>query len=602
MSLLDVRELSVTYPHRSGPVYAVRGASVRLDAGEIVGLAGESGCGKTTLARAVLRLLPAGARVSGRILLDGRDVLALGWGALRAVRWAGASLVFQGAQHTLNPVHRIGAQVAEPMLVHRRATRRRAAVAAADLLARVGLPADWTARYPHQLSGGQRQRVMIAMALACSPRLVIADEATAAVDTVTQARLLRLLAGLVAEDRLGLLMIGHDLTALASVCHRLAVMYAGRVIEQGPADALLETPRHRYTRALVDAAGRFGDPAGRWNPRSLPGDPPDPARPAAGCAFVPRCPAATIECTTAPVDLRPDGPGRLTACLHPVDAPAESVPARSAPAGRVPVATTAGAGPLLSIEDMTVSYGGAPAVDRVSLYLEPGEFVALVGESGGGKTTLARAAVGLVRPAGGRVSLAGWAPRHSGADLRRLRRQVQLIPQDPGGALNPRHTAGHAVAEALRIHRLDHGPERVARALARVGLRPPERFADRRPVDLSGGQQARVAIAASLAVGPKVLIADEPVSGLDASARGEILALLLTLRDGEGLSVLLITHDLAVAWQVADRIVVMRHGRVVEGGPVERVAGAPAHPHTRELLDSARGRRKCDCPMTRGDG
>jgi oligopeptide/dipeptide ABC transporter ATP-binding protein len=596
VTVLDIRDLSVSYRAPGRPVAAVRGVSIGVADGEIVGLAGESGCGKTTVARAVLRLLPPAATVTGRVLLDGRDVLTLGWGDLRAVRWTGASIVFQGAQHSLNPVHRVGAQIAEPLLVHRRATRRAAAATAADLLARVGLPADLGDRFPHQLSGGQRQRVMIAMALACSPRVMIADEATSAVDTVTRSRLLRLLTDLVAERGLGLLMISHDLPMLASTCSRLMVMYAGRVVEDGPAGPLVRAPRHPYTAGLVRAAGRLGDPAARRRPRSLPGDPPDPAQPQPGCAFAPRCARALPACVGSPVRLRPDGPARRVACVSPVDgvAAASEGPPGGRPAGRAVGGPSAA---LLSVRELSVgpparSSGSAPIVDRVSLHVGPAEIVGLVGESGGGKTTLARATVGLCRPVAGEISLGGAVLAHTGAALRRFRRQVQFIPQDPGGALNPGHTVGRAVTEALRIHRVDpaDAPRRVAEALARVGLRPPERFLPRYPAELSGGQQARVAIAAGLVVGPRVLIADEPVAALDASARGEILDLLLRLRDGTGLSVLLVTHDLAAAWQVADRLVVMRAGRMVETGAVERVVSAPTHPYTRMLLDAGGAR------------
>jgi peptide/nickel transport system ATP-binding protein len=294
-----------------------------VSSGEAVGLAGESGCGKSTVARVVLRLLPADAHVAGQVLLDGEDVLGMTWGRLRAVRWAGASIVFQGAQHSLNPVHRIRDQIAEPVLLHQRTTRRQARAIADGLLARVGLPAELGKGFPHQLSGGQRQRVVIAMALACAPRLVVADEATTAVDTVTQAQVLRLLIGLVGDQGLGLLMISHDLPLLAAACQRLAVMYAGRVVEEGPVRRLAAAPRHPYAAALVAAGGRLGDPAARRRPKSLPGDPPDPARPLPGCAFAPRCPSATAACTASYVPLRPDEPDHRTACLHPVEGPVE---------------------------------------------------------------------------------------------------------------------------------------------------------------------------------------------------------------------------------------------------------------------------------------
>ncbi|NYV76280.1 ABC transporter ATP-binding protein, partial [Streptomyces sp. UH6] len=258
MTLLDVQNLEVTYP---GGAAAVRGVDLTLEAGQKLGIAGESGCGKSTLALALLRLLPAGTKVGGRILLDGEDVLAMKWGQVRAVRWAGASIVFQGAMHSLNAVHRIGDQIAEPILLHRRATAAGARRKVGELLEQVGLPAARASAYPHELSGGQRQRVMIAMALACDPGLVIADEPTTALDVMIQAQILRLIEELVSEQNVGLIMISHDLAVLADTCDRLAVMYAGRVVEEGPAGRVFEDARHPYARALSAAFPRIGDPA-----------------------------------------------------------------------------------------------------------------------------------------------------------------------------------------------------------------------------------------------------------------------------------------------------------------------------------------------------
>ncbi|MGW5127786.1 ABC transporter ATP-binding protein [Streptomyces sp. NPDC004069] len=313
MSLLDVRNLEVTYP---GGVAAVRGADLSLEAGEKLGIAGESGCGKSTLALALLRLLPAGTRVGGEILLDGEDVLAMKWGRVRAVRWAGASIVFQGAMHSLNAVHRVGDQIAEPILLHRKATAAGAKKKTGELLEQVGLPAARAGAYPHELSGGQRQRVMIAMALACDPRLIIADEPTTALDVMIQAQILRLIEGLVSEQDLGLVMISHDLAVLADTCDRLAVMYAGRVVEEGPARQVYDDARHPYGRALSEAFPRIGDPSSRFAPRGLPGDPPDPAAVPAGCAFHPRCPVALDLCATQDQSLREAGPARRAACVH----------------------------------------------------------------------------------------------------------------------------------------------------------------------------------------------------------------------------------------------------------------------------------------------
>ncbi|MFE0318100.1 ABC transporter ATP-binding protein [Streptomyces albogriseolus] len=313
MSLLEVRDLTVTYADGAA---AVRGVDLRLDAGSKLGIAGESGCGKSTLALALLRLLPAGARVGGEILLDGEDVLAMKWGRVRAVRWAGASIVFQGAMHSLNPVHRIGDQIAEPIVLHGRATAAGARKRAGELLEQVGLPAARASAYPHELSGGQRQRVMIAMALACDPRLIVADEPTTALDVMIQAQILRLIEQSVADQGVGLVMISHDLAVLADTCDRLAVMYAGRVVEEGPAAQVHEDARHPYARALSDAFPRIGDPSSRRAPRGLPGDPPDPSALPGGCTFHPRCPVALDSCAVDDQPLREVGRAWRAACVR----------------------------------------------------------------------------------------------------------------------------------------------------------------------------------------------------------------------------------------------------------------------------------------------
>ncbi|KAB2974572.1 ABC transporter ATP-binding protein [Streptomyces sp. SS1-1] len=313
MTLLEVRNLEVTYP---GGAAAVRGVDLSLEAGQKLGIAGESGCGKSTLALALLRLLPPGTRVGGEVLLDGEDVLTMRWGRVRAVRWAGASIVFQGAMHSLNAVHRVGDQIAEPILLHRRATPAAARRRTGELLEQVGLPAARASAYPHELSGGQRQRVMIAMALACDPRLVVADEPTTALDVMIQAQILRLIERLVAEQELGLVAISHDLAVLAETCDRMAVMYAGRVVEEGPARTVYEHADHPYARALSEAFPRIGDPASRFAPRGLPGDPPDPSALPSGCAFHPRCPVALDSCAADDPALRVSGAGRRAACVH----------------------------------------------------------------------------------------------------------------------------------------------------------------------------------------------------------------------------------------------------------------------------------------------
>jgi peptide/nickel transport system ATP-binding protein len=314
--LLAIRDLHVTYATGEGALPAVRGVDLTVERGQIVGVAGESGCGKSTLASTVLRLQPTSATVSGQVLFDGSDVMTMRWGDLRAVRWAGASIVFQGALHSLNPVHRIGSQIAEPLHVHssglgEAAVGRRVS----ELLEQVGLDPERARAYPHQLSGGQKQRVMIAMALACDPELVVADEPTTALDVMVQAQVLSVLSELVRERGVGMMMISHDLSVLADLCDRITVMYAGRVVEEGPAEKVFSAPIHPYSGALSAAFPRVGDPAARFAPAGLPGDPPDPRNLLGGCSFAPRCPRAADVCLPAEPDLTAYG-DRAAACVR----------------------------------------------------------------------------------------------------------------------------------------------------------------------------------------------------------------------------------------------------------------------------------------------
>ncbi|PXY36002.1 dipeptide ABC transporter ATP-binding protein [Prauserella flavalba] len=530
--LLELRDLGVTYSTGGDEVEAVRDVNLALEPGETLGIAGESGSGKSTVALSVLRLLPKSAKVSGEILLDGEDVTTMRWGRLRAVRWSSASVVFQGAMHALNPVRRVGEQIAEPIRLHTDLPEAKVRARVTELLDQVDLPPAKARSYPHELSGGQKQRVMIAMAVACEPRLILADEPTTALDVIVQAQVLALLGELVAERGIGLVLITHDLSVLAATCRRIAVMYRGEVVEEGPGDEVMARPRHEHTRALAAAFPTVGDPASRFAPA-----------------------------TTNPLPPEPD---------------------RAAPDAEAPG--------LLAARDLKVTFRDrhgevVHAVAGVDLDVRRDEIVALVGQSGSGKTTLARALLGLQRPTAGSVFYDGRLVPTSSAGLKEYRRQAQLVLQDPTSALNPRHTVYEAVAEGPRIHGIT-GDERslVLEALTAAELRPAETYLSRLPHELSGGQRQRVVIAGALALRPSVLVADEPVTSLDASVRGEILALLLRLRRELALAALVITHDLGLAWNIADRVAVMYRGELVEVGPVEQVLLEPRHEYTKSLL------------------
>ncbi|MGC7096432.1 dipeptide ABC transporter ATP-binding protein [Amycolatopsis lurida] len=539
-ALLEIRNLNVTYPATGEDVRAVRDVSLRLEPGDTVGVAGESGSGKSTVAMSVLRLLPKSAKITGEILLDGEDVTTMKWGRLRAVRWSSASIVFQGAMHALNPVRRIGEQIAEPIRLHppEGGAQSDAAVRerVEELLTQVDLPVSRAGAYPHELSGGQKQRVMIAMALACRPRLIIADEPTTALDVIVQAQVLELLSGLVADQGIGLIMISHDLSVLAATCARIAVMYDGEIVEEGAGKQVMAAPKHGHTQALAAAFPTVGDPVSRFAPATATELPPEPE-----------------------------------------------------------TAVDTGEGPLLAARELHVRFrdrkGKAiDAVKGVDIEVRRNEIIALVGQSGSGKTTLARTLMGLQKPTSGQVLFEGRPVPMTSAGLKAYRRQVQLVLQDPTSALNPRHSVYEAVAEGPRIHGLAQDEREIVRkALEAAELRPAERYLERLPHELSGGQRQRVVIAGALALEPKVVVADEPVASLDASVRGEILALLLRLRRELGLAGLVITHDLGLAWNIADRVAVMYRGELVEVGTVEEVLLSPRHEYTKSLLAALPG-------------
>ncbi|MFJ2553358.1 ATP-binding cassette domain-containing protein [Microbacterium sp. NPDC087591] len=537
-----------------GTVEAVRGVTLDVPEGATIGLAGESGCGKSTLAMSVLRLLPRNARIDGRILLGEESVAEMGWGRLRAVRWTEAAIVFQGAMHSLNPVQRVGDQIVEALVLHATGSRTKYRERAeqdrrvVELLQQVDLPKSKARSYPHELSGGQKQRVMIALALACEPEIIIADEPTTALDVIVQDQILNLLKQMVRERGLSLIMISHDLSVLASTCERIVVMQQGRIVEEGPSAEVMSNPQHPHTRALAAAFPTIGD----WSSR------------------------LSLPTYTSPEAPGPNGPGSRPA--------PEQSEISATPTGLLSLTDA-----VIAVRGVSVSFGrgdrGHVAVDDVDLTCRPGEIIALVGQSGSGKTTLARTILGLQQPTSGDVMYRGRPLSTRRKALKEYRSRVQFVLQDPSAALNPKQSVYEAVAEGPRLHH-QSGEERdiVAQALVDAELTPPEKYFQAIPQELSGGQRQRVVIAGALALGPEFLVADEPVASLDASVRAGVLALLLRLRCERGLGALVITHDLGLAWNIADRVAVMYRGRIIEHGTVEEVLLDPQHEYTKRLL------------------
>jgi len=577
--LLRVRDLRVT-----GPAGAlVHSVALAVDHGRTLAIVGESGSGKSMTAKALTGLLPAGVRATGQVDLDGErlDLDGSDWQGIRGRRIA---LLPQDPFTSLSPVHRCGAQIG--WAVPRRRDR---SARVRELLTEVGLAADVARRYPFELSGGMRQRVALAAVLAADPDLLVADEPTTALDVTTQHEVLELLAGLQRRRRLGLVLITHDLQVARSRADRILVMYAGRLLEEGPAAAVLDAPAHPYTARLAAC-----DPPleRRVVPLpTIPGSVPQPYTVDGYCAFADRCDLVVDACRSAEPALAAVGSDRSSACLRAdalgtaavgaaalgataVGAAAEaSTEVRAAIAGSAPPSVGA---PVLVVRALTKRFrpDGRPAVDGVDLSVGSGEVVAVVGESGSGKTTLARCVAGLERPDAGSIDF-GDAPDGPA--------RVQVVFQDPYSALNPGLSIGTQLEEALRVAGQDRTA--VPELLALVGL--PAGHARRRPRALSGGERQRVALARALAPRPRLLVCDEPVSALDVSVQAGVLNLLADLRRDLGLTVLFITHDLAVARQSADRISVMYRGQVVESGPADVVLSTPSHDYTRRLLASA---------------
>jgi peptide/nickel transport system ATP-binding protein len=571
--LLSVRDLRVHFHpvdgRDGGVIRAVDGVSFDLAAGEALAIVGETGSGKTTIGRALLGLHPSGS-TAGSIRLAGRELVDLPEEAWRPLRWRRIAMAVQGAGSAFDPVLRVGEQIAEPLREHLGLSPAEAAARAATLAERVGLEPRHLRAYPHQLSGGEKQRAMLAMALSCEPEILVADEPTSGQDVLSRARLIELMRQVHGGGEGGpsLILISHDLAAAARVAGRVAVLYAGKIVEAGPAREVLTTPRHPYTWGLLNA---YPSMTTARDLRGIRGRPPDPADPPPGCRFHPRCTQAVERCRQVDPPLVDVG-GRLIAC-H-----------------------LGGLQTLLQARDLHKAFasngnGAVAAVRGASLDVYEGEVVALVGETGSGKTTLGRLLVGLLEADGGYVVFEGQdLSAMSGRERKALRQRIQLVAQDPFDVISPRLTVGEIVREPLDVQKAGTPAEREDRvrdALQAVGLPSGPSFLGRRAHELSGGQLQRVAIARALVLDPKLIVADEPVSMLDASEQAKVINLLKEIQNERGMGLLLVSHDLALVRKVADRILVMRQGQIVEDGPASRVVTMPQHAYTRTLLQAA---------------
>jgi peptide/nickel transport system ATP-binding protein len=562
----------------------VEDVSIELARGEILGLVGESGSGKTTAALALLGYARPGIRLAaGTIWVQGRELTSLREVQLRRLRGRLMSYVPQEPGPSLNPSLRIGDAIADVARAH--LPERRGVVPGA--LDRVELPSDraFQRRFPHQLSGGQQQRVAIAVSLVCEPPLVILDEPTTGLDVVTQARILEEVARLRREVGLGIVYVSHDLAVVASIADRVAVMYAGRIVEEGPTETVLVEPKHPYARGLVASIPDHLVPR---RPQSMPGVALGAGERPAGCAFAPRCAQKVARCETEMPSLEPTTPAHRVRCFEwrrtlplVLGEPIEVRERRSL------------SSPLLSVEGLRAVYRGRSeqvvAADDVSFALASGECLALVGESGSGKTTIARCVVGLHSPVAGRILLDGTPMAASARERsKEVRRRCQIIFQNPYDSLNPRHRVGDAIARPARILRDLSEPEaerETVQLLERVRL--PARVAHRFPAELSGGERQRVAIARALAANPDLLVCDEITSALDVSVQAAILELLGDLRAELNVAFLFISHDLGVVASIADRVLILERGIICEEGEVARLLTRPAHPYTRRLVEAA---------------
>ena len=614
--LLDIRDLHTDIEIRSGVVHALSGVDLHVNAGETLGIVGESGSGKTMTALSLMGLLPQGGSVSsGQIILDGQDLTKLALKEKRKLRGTKVGMIFQDPLTSLNPTMKIGLQVCEPLRVHEKLSKKEALERAVEILKRVGMPRPEVVinNYPHQLSGGMRQRVMIAMALVCKPRILIADEPTTALDVTTQMQILDLIDELRDEYQMGVILITHDLGVVAGHTDRVAVMYAGRIVETAPTKTLFTEPKHRYTSSLMAALPERALAAGT-KLFSIPGAPPSLTNLPVGCRFASRCLWAGAECVERYPDLSGEG-FHTYSCFHPVqegdESPAElqaklegSAPIDEAvaePGARVVYGEVEDTDEvLLDVKEASREYassgsgflkrdkGVVSAVDRVSITLKKGETYGLVGESGCGKSTMGRLIAGLEPPSGGAIELGGRdLATLKGRDAVRIHRDVQMMFQDSYAAMDPRMRIDQILAEPMSIQKTGNKrqmAERIMEIIEQVGL--TEEILDRYPHEFSGGQLQRIGFARSLTLAPDLIVADEPVSALDVSVQAQVLNLMKDLQAELGLSYLFISHDLAVVQYMADRIGVMYLGRIVEEGPAKEVVENPKHPYTKALIDS----------------
>ncbi len=595
-ALLSVNNLKVQFATRTSFVTAVDDFSLTIEPGECVGLVGESGCGKTTTGLAIMRLLPGNGHIAaGSVVLEGVDLATLSEKEMRHQRGKSVALIPQDPMSSLNPVMKIGRQIGEGLRIHDGASDAEARQRALEVLEMVEMPrpAERLDQYPFELSGGLRQRVIIAMGLVCSPKLLIADEPTTALDVTIQAQILDIIDSLRTQLNMAVLLITHDMGVIAGRSDRVVVMYGGRKAEQAPTDELFHSMRHPYAQALLASMPNLEN-ASKHELASIAGLPPDLSKAIVGCRFAPRCSFAPDQCRAEDPPLT----GTATheyACFHPVDGPRPVVVLSNESAAAVGERGQE----LLRIENLVKEFpikagfvrhkvGAISAVADASLTIRAGETFGLVGESGCGKTTIGRMIVGLEIPTSGKIYFDGKMvsdPRH--APTREERRDRQMMFQDPYASLNPRMTVADILEEPLQIQHEGtrrQRRERVSELLLSVGLEPMA--AERYPHEFSGGQRQRIGLARALALNPRLIVADEPVSALDVSIQAQILNLMKDLQRERHLSYVMVSHDLAVVYYMADTIGVMYLGKIVEIGDAESVFRTPAHPYTQGLLDA----------------